>query len=183
MSNERVERMVGLIKKALAELVYQNAQPWTKYLPSVLFWCRKGGKHGNPSPFQLMYGTSLWMSGDDPTCLATDPFNVSTREVELMANLFDRARKCDEQRRQVGRRKEGKQVLFNVGDEVLVVKRSALGAMKMGFLQSKWYGSCRVVRALHPRYMLSTCNGKTTREPIHARRLKQFVCRPLFLKR
>lgn len=106
MSNGRAERMVGSIKKALAESVYPNGQPWTKYLPSVVFGYRRKEKHGNPSPFELMCGTSPRMNGDDPACLGTYPFNFSTREVELMTTLSDRARQCEKQRKQVKRRKE-----------------------------------------------------------------------------
>ena len=65
---------------------------------------------------------------------------------------------------------------FNVGDQVLVARGTALGGLKKWPLgESQYYGPCRVVQAKHPRYTLVSLGLRYSRRDIHARRLIRFI--------
>ena len=172
MSNGRAERMVGTIKRAIAQTVLTEERPWTTTFGDVLYGYRRRRMGVHPSPFQLLYGTPPRMTPFDSQPMLVDPHDTGSREVENLAIQSARAR-----RDQISRSIEAPTHTFSEGEQVLVAKAKSLGPLKMPPFESRWFGPCSVVTANHPLYELRMADGKKTRKPIHARRLKRWFGR------
>lgn len=169
MSNGRAERMVGTVKKAIAKTLLNEDTTWVQSIPQVLYGYRRRRLAGDLSPFQLMYGVVPRFSSLDPSPLLDDPADQHARTLELFAIQSARAG------RDLPRGPSSSDdVRYSVGDQVMVAKGRAFGAVKLPVWECKWFGPCVVETALHPRYTLRSSNGKITRRPIHGRRLRLF---------
>ena len=172
MSNGRVERMVGSIKRAIAKTIFNGHVNWVESIPDILFGYRRRRLAGHPSPFQLMYGVPPRMTPRDPTPLLQEPLDPRSRALETFAIKSERA-----SRDLVHRPSSPDKKQYRVGDRVLVAKGRALGALKMPAFECKWAGPCTVISARHPLYRLELHHGKVSRKAIHARRLRPFYSR------
>lgn len=125
------------------------------------------------SPFELLYGVKPLIIRMDS---GTDGKTFDTRRmVELLAMDGLRASRTYEKANTV--KTHGKVRRYNEGDLVLVAYYAALQNSKWSAMKSRYYGSCRIIFANHPRYDFTSLSGRRTRKSIHARRLLQYFLR------
>ena len=117
----------------------------------------------------------------DPNQIRWEGFGA--RNLELLETLALRATRTARQlERKSKRMMFVSQRQFNVGDQVLVARGTAMGGLlKWPLRESKYYGPFRVVRAKHPRYTLLSPGLRYSRRDIHARRLIPFIQKPAHL--
>ena len=170
MSNCRAERMVGTLKAAVRKTVLETGMGWDQALTQVLYGYRRRTMKNGVSPFELMYGVPPRMDSNEKTgpSLVIPSFD-NHRRLELLAGSVPRAVRS-------GASVEKRLVvssshLFEAGDKVLVARGTYFGGTKWPAFVSKFYGPCRVLQVLHPRYVLESQHGRVSRRPIHARRL------------
>ena len=182
MSNGRAERMVGTLKRAIHRVILGSTPGrtnWDQALLKVLYGYRRRKMVVGLSPFELLYGVLPRMEPGDKEPL----FGISEvrhREMELLHSRAMQAMRITG--RGATPLTDGRETSFNVGEEVLVVKRAALGNMqKWPIALSKFYGPCRVVRARHPRYTLVSPHQRYSKRDIHARRLVLYKRPPAHL--
>ncbi len=172
MSNGKAERMVGTIKNAMNKSILnedENDRDWREVIPQVLYGYRRRKGAQGQSPFELMFGIQPRIIGSEIISI-TDNTNDDTRKMELLANSNHRAEKA--LRLRDPKPKPIKIVKFKVGDKVLVAHGQATKkSVKWPAFKSKFYGPCKVLEENHPLYKLQSSSGKTSRRPIHARRL------------
>lgn len=186
MSNGKAERMVGTLKRAIRKTLLGNGAPgaeWEQELNQVLYGYRRRRMADGYSPFELMYGVGP-RSQPGPELDPIPKGGVHARELELLAALAYRATRVARQKKKEERLpKAASSRRFNVGDQVLVERGAALGALQKWPLGiSKFYGPCRVVKARHPRYTLISPGARYSRRDIHAGRLIPFIQKPAHLQ-
>lgn len=180
MSNGKDERMVGTIKKATGRLVEGNPKDWHKKCLSAVqgYRCRPL-THGK-SPFELLYGVRPRItSAEAPSTISG---TAEGRAVDIIALSGVRT---GLQLKEVEGRENSTRCAkeYKVGDSVLVAYGKALdSSVKWPAFKSRYFGPCRVIRARHPLYDLESTQGRHSRIPIHARRLRPYLHRPIDLK-
>ena len=120
------------------------------------------------------------MQGDEEPLFGVS--EVCHREMELLHATAMRAMRTAG-RGDIAPVTPDRKASFKIGDEVLIAKGAALGAMKKWPIAvSKFYGPCRVVRTRHSRYTLVSPHQRYSRMEIHARRLVLYKKCPVDLQ-
>ena len=176
MSNGRAERMVGTIKRAIGKMARSNPLDWDLAVSKVLYGYRRRHLSSGFSPFQLLYGVVPRMHLEThPTSNIPDssPSHLSAETFALAADRATHVAKMN-----FKRSKEIPTKTFQVGEFVLVARGKSLSSfIKWPAFSSKFYGTCMVVSANHPRYGLVSPHNRYSRQDIHARRLVRYYSR------
>lgn len=144
-SNGRAERMVGTIKKQVAERVFQKQQSCNAAIRPISYGYQRKAKYRQPGSFQLMYGVVPRRSGDELFSMVGIPVRLLSEELQRSSALSLTASRSEQQNPRLRSTKAPHERKFEHEDEVIVARGKALGKLKTGAFQSKWYEQCQVV--------------------------------------
>jgi transposase InsO family protein len=165
-ANGKVERFIGTMKRAMLRSLTATVTEWDKTIASILYGYRQRPQTDGWTPYQMLFGTPPRLAGVEPVALIENPTD-NTRRIELLAQKVVQAARRTWEMPQV-------ETKFAPGNKVLVARGAAMNLVKQAALVPKWYGPFEVTFADHPRYHLRAANGRVTRRPVHARRLRQY---------
>ena len=170
MSNGIAEKMVGTLKASVCKTVLETGKKWDKALTQVVYGYRRYALRNGVSPFELMYGVPPRMNpGAKISPSLFVPSSDGHRRLQILAGSVPRAiRSGDSAEKRIA---VASSHFFLHGENDLVARGTAFGGTKRPANVSKFYGLCRILEARHPRYVLESRHGRTSRKRIHARRL------------
>lgn len=114
---------------------------------------------GGFSPFQLMFKVPPHIIHAEGTSMLVDSA-VDHRANSLMICCARRANLVMEKLVSHKRSEVERSFAFQVGDWVLFAQGQSLDStVKWPEIVSKYYGSCRIIRARHTRYILESTHG------------------------
>jgi hypothetical protein len=154
------------MKRAMLRSLTATVTEWDKTIASILYGYRQRPQTDGWTPYQMLFGTPPRLAGVEPVALIENPTD-NTRRIELLAQKAVQAARRTWEMPQV-------ETKFAPGNKVLVARGAAMNLVKQAALVPKWYGPFEVTFADHPRYHLRAANGRVTRRPVHARRLRQY---------
>ena len=160
--------MVCTIKRALTKLILWTGTDWDLDVPHILGgYRRKPGPDGK-YPYELVFGLKPRFSHEPPgyPSLARDADLI--RDFELAVVKASRAFRCV-----TGTQHE--EPKFRVGDWVLLRR----GRPKAGpaLKSTAWSGPFQVKTEEHPKHILIQGSNRSSRHPVHVRRLRQYIAR------
>lgn len=166
--NAKVERMVGTLKRAIKKMVLSTEVQWDECLERVLQGYRSRPNACGISPFAVLFSVRPRFSTEPP------PLDVHGRDVALMREFEVASMKAIRAARLIPVSSPSEPT-FKVGDLVLLRRGKNITGPKL--LKSDWSGLFTVKKEKHPQYLLEQDNGRQSRKPVHARRLRKYAAR------
>lgn len=168
-------KMIRTIKAGIRKMFIRQNTDWQHCLPSVLYGYRIRPLAMGTPPFDIMPGVRRRMNSSNAVSLVTNVSDVHPR-LELLAVLGLRATRVDPQLQRGGDGDESRTAkFFNVVDFVLVAHGHALNSVRWPALRSRLFGPCRIWKAAHARYWLTSYGGRSSSGAIQARSLAPFA--------